>query len=115
MALYRLQMTLAREGPELDIRDALNFDVIESQITNQMNVPCLVAKVRAAQIGGLSIQSDAKLRPTICIGELDVNISSRDALLECLNCILRPQTDFNRMLAFRQSFHKALCGRFFGA
>src|SRR5690349_6824337 len=100
-------MPRPRKRAEINVRDASDPDIIQCQGAHDMNGAITVLKIGVAEIAGITIQSDAKLRAASGPDEFYVHIVAVDGLLEQPDRFFRTQAGFNRMFPVTKSVDEA--------
>src|SRR5262245_15155980 len=97
------EISFAIEGLQIDIGYTSDFDIVQRQLSFQMDRAGLILKIGMAQIEGLSIELDPEFGTAASLGKFDMNIPHIDPLFEGLNRLFRPQFTLDGMLSSRQA------------
>lgn len=94
----------------MNVGDASDFHVVESEIPHKVHRAGLTLEVCSAQVASFGIESDAELRTSAGVGELDVHVAAIDPLFERGYRFLRSQARLDGMIVFRQPLNGIVPG-----
>src|SRR5262245_13829678 len=98
-------MPLPFQRRKVDVGNASDLDVVQSQIPLDVNRAAPLVELGSAEIACFMVQSDAQLRASSGLGEFDVQVIAVDGFLKQLKCPLGTKPCFNRMIALTKPIH----------
>src|SRR2546425_9724944 len=108
LGFHWLQMPLSGQRGEIDIDHTPHFDVIQRQLSHQVDGSGLAGKIALTVITGSRVQSEAQFGTTLGVSELNMHIAALDTLLEALHRFVGPEACFHGMRARTQTIHEVV-------